>query len=148
MAITRWDPFRDLATLHERMNRLFDETVARTRGIEPSELTGAWAPAVDVYEDADRYLLYAELPGLSKNDVQIELKDNVLTIKGERKFDELLKDQTAHRVERSYGQFVRSFLLPAQVEAGKVEAKFTDGVLTVTVPKAAAAKPRLIPIAA
>ena len=148
MAITRWDPFRDLATLHDRMNRLFDETFARTRGGEPAELTGNWSPMVDVYEDADRYVLVAELPGLSKDDVQIELKENVLTLKGERKFDERYKDQTCHRMERAYGQFVRSFSLPAQVEASKVEAKFKDGVLTVAVPKAAAAKPRLIPIAA
>ncbi len=148
MAITRWDPFRDFATLHDRMNRLFDETVARSRGGEPAELTGNWSPTVDVYEDAERYVLVVELPGLSKDDVQIELKENVLTLKGERKFEEQYKDQTCHRMERAYGQFIRSFSLPTQVEAGKVEAKFKDGVLTVAVPKAAAAKPRLIPIAA
>ncbi|HEX7126266.1 MAG TPA: Hsp20/alpha crystallin family protein [Thermodesulfobacteriota bacterium] len=148
MAIVRWDPFRDLAVLHERMNRLFDETLSRTRTGEPSELTGNWSPAVDVYENADRYVVVAELPGLTKDDVQIELKDNVLTLKGERKFADEFKDQTCHRMERAYGQFVRSFSIPAQVEAGKVEARFKDGVLTVTIPKAAAAKPRVIPIAA
>ncbi len=147
MAIVRWDPFRDIATLHERMNRLFDEAFARTRG-EPSELAGTWTPAVDVYEDPDKFMIVAELPGVSKDDVQIELKENVLTLRGERKFSEQFKDQTCHRMERAYGQFTRSFTLPAEVEPTKVEAKFKDGVLTVTVPKAAAAKPRLIPIAA
>ncbi len=148
MAIVRWDPFRDLTALHDRMNRLFDETMSRSRAAEPSELTGSWSPSVDVYENADRYVLVAELPGLRKEDVQIELKENVLTLKGERKFEDEYKDQTCHRMERAYGQFVRSFSLPTQVEAGKVEAKFKDGVLTVTVPKSAAAKPRVIPIAA
>lgn len=148
MAIVRWDPFRDLTTLHDRMNRLFDETLGRVRGGEPSELTGTWTPSVDVYEDSDRYILVAELPGLSKEDVQIELKENVLTLKGERKFQEEYKDQTCHRMERAYGGFVRSFALPSQVETAKVEAKFKDGVLTVSVPKAAAVRPRVIPIAA
>lgn len=148
MAIVRWDPFRDLNTLHDRMNRLFDETLGRTRGPEPAELTGNWTPSVDVYEDPDRYVLVAELPGLTKDDVQIELKENVLTLRGERKFHEEYKDQTCHRMERAYGAFVRSFSLPSQVETSKVEAKFQDGVLTVSVPKAAAAKPRVIPIAA
>lgn len=148
MAIVRWDPFRDLAILHERMNRLFDETLSRTRAAEPSELTGSWSPAVDVYENAERYVVIAELPGLTKDDVQIELKENVLTLRGERKFEDEYKDQTCHRMERAYGQFVRSFSIPAQVEASKVEARFKDGVLTVTIPKAAAAKPRVIPIAA
>lgn len=148
MAIVRWDPFRDLAALHDRMNRLFDETLSRSRAGEPSELTGSWSPSVDVYENSDKFVLVAELPGLSKEDVQIELKDDVITLKGERKFQDEYKDQTCHRMERSYGQFIRSFSLPTQVEMGKVEAKFKDGVLTVTVPKAAAAKPRLIPIAA
>ncbi len=148
MAIVRWDPFRDVAMLHDRMNRLFDETLSRTRGSEPSELTGNWSPSVDVYENNDRYVLVAELPGLSKDDVQIEMKENILTLRGERRFQEEYKDQTCHRMERAYGQFVRSFSLPAQVEANKVEATFKDGVLTVTVPKAAASKPRVIPIAA
>lgn len=146
MAIVRWDPFRDLTTLHERMNRLFDETLSRGRSGEPSELTGNWAPSVDVYENADSYVLMAELPGLTREDVQIELKENVLTLRGERKFQDEYKDQTCHRMERAYGHFIRSFSLPTQVEAGKVEARFKDGVLTVSVPKAAAAKPRVIPI--
>lgn len=148
MAIVRWDPFRDLSTLHDRMNRLFDETLSRGRSSEPSELTGNWAPSVDVYENGEGYVIVAELPGLTKDEVQIELKENMLTLRGERKFQDEYKDQTCHRMERAYGQFVRSFSLPAQVEAGKVEARFKDGVLTVTVPKAAAAKPRLITIAA
>ncbi|HWP34566.1 MAG TPA: Hsp20/alpha crystallin family protein [Thermodesulfobacteriota bacterium] len=147
MAIVRWDPFRDLAALHERMNRLFEETFGRTRG-EAAELSGTWWPATDVYETADGFQIVAELPGLSKDDVQVELKDNVLTLKGERRYEEKYRDQTAHRVERCYGQFSRSFALPAEVDASKVEARFKDGVLTISVPKAAAAKPRLIPIAA
>jgi HSP20 family protein len=148
MAIVRWDPFRDLAVLHDRMNRLFDETLSRGRNGEPAELTGAWTPSVDVFENPDKFEIVAELPGLTKDDIQLELKENVLTLRGERKFENEYKDQTCHRMERSYGQFVRSFSLPTQVEAGKVEAKFKDGILTVTVPKAAAAKPRVIEIAA
>jgi HSP20 family protein len=148
MAIVRWDPFRDLAVLHDRMNRLFDETMTRTRNGDPAELTGSWTPSVDVFENGDRFDIVAELPGLGKDDVQIELKENVLTLRGERKFEDEYKDQQVHRMERSYGAFVRSFSLPTQVEATKVEAKFKDGVLTVSVPKAAAAKPRLIPIGA
>jgi HSP20 family protein len=148
MAIVRWDPFRDLTTLHDRMNRLFDETLIRSRASEPAELTGTWAPSVDVFENADKFEIFAELPGIKKEDVQLELKENVLTLKGERRFENEYKDHTCHRMERAYGQFVRSFSLPTQVDASKVEAKYKDGVLTVTVPKAATAKPRVIEIAA
>jgi len=113
MAIVRFDPFRDLMTLQERMNRMFDESFrgARTTG-DDWALGGSWAPAVDIYEHEGNIVLKAELPGIDSKDVDIRLENNVLTLRGERKYDNEVKQENYHRVERSYGTFQRSFTLP------------------------------------
>ena len=145
MSIMRWDPFRDLVTLRERMERLFEDFLAPARREE--EITaGVWTPAVDIYETPENFVLKAELPGLTQKDINLELKQNVLTLSGERRFEEEVKRESYHRVERAYGSFKRSFSLPGNVESEKVSAKFKDGVLEVVIPKREEAKPKRIEV--
>ncbi len=144
MAITKWDPFKELTTIQDRINRLFDENIGRVRFPDIELSAGAWNPAVDIYETKDNVVLKAELPGLEKKDFSIEIKDNMLTLKGERKFEKETKEENYYRMERAYGSFMRSFNLPASVDKDKVKAKFKDGILEVTVPKTEAAKPKQI----
>ncbi|MFQ5532316.1 MAG: Hsp20/alpha crystallin family protein [Candidatus Methylomirabilales bacterium] len=146
MAITRWDPFHDLISLQERMNRLFDQTMARSRGEKEGMVGSSWAPAVDIYETADSVVLNAELPGLSKDDIDIQVRDNVLTLKGERRLEREVKQENYLRVERAYGSFQRAFTLPASIQADKIRAVFKNGVLEVSIPKVAEAKPKQIKI--
>jgi len=146
MAIVRWDPFQDLISLQERMNRLFEQTLDRSRGEREGMVAGTWAPAVDIYETPDSIVLQAELPGLSKDDIDIQVRDNVLTLKGERRSEKEVKEGNYLRVERAYGGFQRAFTLPAAVQADKVRAVFRDGVLDVSIPKAEEAKPKQIKI--
>lgn len=144
--LIRFNPEADL--FRGRMDRLFNQM-----------LSGPWAPvlteevanrgflpAVDIRETPEQLTLVAELPGLDKNDVQITIENQVLTISGERNFQKETKDETCHRIERSYGSFTRSFTLPTQLKTDKVEAKFDKGVLTVVVPKAEETKPRKVTI--
>jgi len=146
MAIVRWDPFQDLISLQERMNRLFEQTLDHSRGEREGMVAGTWAPAVDIYETPDSIVLQAELPGLSKDDIDIQVRDNVLTLKGERRSEKEVKEGNYLRVERAYGGFQRAFTLPAAVQADKVRAVFKDGVLDVSIPKAEEAKPKQIKI--
>ena len=144
MAIVRFEPFRDL---QDRMNRLFHESY-RAQGAEDDwALGGTWAPAVDIYEQDNNIVLKAELPGVDPKDVDIQLENNTLTLRGERKLDSEVKKENYHRVERAYGAFTRSFTLPAVVDQGKIKAEFKDGVLRVTLPKREEAKPKQIQIA-
>jgi HSP20 family protein len=149
MAIVRWDPFRDLVTLQERMNRMFDESF---RGVSRGSsddwaLGGAWAPAVDIYEHDGNIVLKAELPGVDPKDVDVRLENNTLTLRGERKVDNEVKQDSYHRVERAYGAFTRSFTLPSVVDQEKIKADYKDGVLKITLPKRDEAKPKQINIA-
>ncbi len=146
MAIVRWDPFQDLAALQDRMNRIFEQTLSRFRGDREGLIAGAWAPAVDIYETPDSVVLKAELPGLSTNDIDIQVRDNVLTLKGERRLEKEVKEENYLRVERAYGSFQRAFTLPAAIQADKIRAVFKDGVLEVNIPKAEEAKPKQIKI--
>ena len=146
MAIVGWDPFQDLISLRERMNRLFEQTLDRSRGEREGMVAGTWAPAVDIYETPDSIVLQAELPGLSKDDIDIQVRDNVLTLKGERRSEKEVKEGNYLRVERAYGGFQRAFTLPAAVQADKIRAVFKDGVLDVSIPKAEEAKPKQIKI--
>jgi HSP20 family protein len=149
MAIVRWDPFRDLVTLQERMNRMFDESFRGTgrAGTEDWALGGAWAPVVDIYEQDGNIVLKAELPGVDPKQVDVRLENNTLTLSGERKVDHEVKQENYHRVERSYGSFTRSFTLPSTVDQEKIKADYKDGVLKVTLPKREEAKPKQISIA-
>ncbi len=142
--VTRWTPSQQLAVAREPFFRLFD-TFFNDGGEDLT--TRSWTPPVDIQETDDAYHLHAELPGLTKDDIQITLENNVLRLSGERKLEKDVKKENYHRIERTYGTFSRSFALPTQVSSDKVEAKFDNGVLSVVVPKAEQAKPRRISIA-
>ena len=144
MALIRWDPYRELSTFADRFNRAFGSIQGRERDEEMG--LGAWMPPVDIAEDKERITLTAELPGFKENEVQINMEGNVLTIRGERKFEEAKEGRNYHRVERSYGQFVRSFTLPNNVDRENIAARFRNGLLEVELPKREDAKPRQIKI--
>jgi HSP20 family protein len=147
MAIVRWlDPFRDLSAIQERMNQIFEDALARSRGREEGLRTGMWTPAVDIYENNDFVVVKAELPGVEKNLISVEVKDGILSLRGERKFEKEVKEESYHRIERSYGSFQRSFSLPVSVDQNKVTAQFNDGVLEVKLPKKEKAKPKQIQV--
>lgn len=142
--ITRWDPFRDLSSLQDRMNRLFnDQFGAITRD---ESLTGSFVPPVDVYEDENSIQVRMEVPGINEKDIDIRLENNVLTIRGERKFEKEEKEENFHRIERRYGGFTRSFTLPATVNPEDVKADYEKGVLKIGMAKRAEAKPKQIKV--
>jgi HSP20 family protein len=146
MALTRWSPARDLLSIRDEVNRLFNEFFGRTEGQEDTWWAGAWAPPVDLYEADDALILKAELPGFAKDDVNVEIKDSTLTLKGQRSRETEAKEEQYHRRERAYGSFQRSLLLPATVDTEKVTATYKDGVLELRLPKSEAAKPKRIAI--
>ena len=147
MAIVRWmDPFRDVMGIQDRMNRLFEEIQARGRGREEGLEAGAWMPAVDIYETDDGLVVKAELPGVERDQIGVEVKGGVLTLRGERKHEKEIKEENYHRMERSYGAFVRSFAVPGTVDSDKIAAKLKDGVLEVQLPKVEKAKPKQIKV--
>jgi len=146
MALIRWDPFRDLLTLQDRMDRLFEESLSRNRVFEQSLASGVWSPAVDIYETTDEIVLKAELPGLKKEDVSIEVSDNSLILTGERTFEKDIREEHYHRIERSYGSFSRTFSLPTAVNQDGVNAQFIDGILEIHIPKAEKSTARVIEI--
>ena len=148
MAIVRWDPFREFAVLQDRMNRVFADAYGRSEGADEGLLTrGAWVPPVDIYQNGEHELvLKAELPDMSREDIDITVDNGTLTIKGEKKFASDVKDEQYHRVERRYGTFSRSFSLPPTVDPGKVAADYKNGVLTVRLPMREEAKPRQIKV--
>jgi HSP20 family protein len=141
-AVVRFDPFRDITTLRDEMNRLFSRAVGEGSG------GSAWTPAVDIFETDNAIVLKAELPGLRTEDIDIEVDENVLTLRGERRFDDKVDEGRYYRLERAYGHFQRSLTLPQGVKADEISASFENGVLTVRVPKADAVKPRKIAVAA
>lgn len=146
MALVRWDPFRDIITLRERMDKMFEDSLARFRMPEEATMPTFWSPSVDIYETDENIVLKAELPGVDKKDVSVEVKDNTLILKGERKREKEVKEENYHRVERSFGTFMRSFSLPVTVKQDQVKAKFKDGVLEVTLPKAEEAKHKQVKV--
>lgn len=141
--ITRWNPNTAYLANRDPFFRLFDSFF--NTDVQGEE-TRSWVPPVDIQETGEAYLFHAELPGLTKDDINITLENNVLRLSGERKLEKDVKKDNYHRVERTYGTFSRTFTLPTQVEAEKVLAAFENGVLTLTVPKAEQAKPRKIAI--
>jgi HSP20 family protein len=145
MAIVRFDPFREISNMQDRINRIFGDVYRRTDDDVLSR--GDWLPPVDIYEnDRHEIVLRAELPGLNREEIDIRVENNNLTLRGERKRDAEVKEENYHRVERSYGGFSRSFALPTTVDTEKVSASFTDGVLTITLPLREEAKPRQIQV--
>jgi HSP20 family protein len=142
--IMRWDPFRQLEDIQAQLNRALGEP--RARGRSEDFLLADWAPAVDVQETDGAYTVKADLPDVKKEDVAVEVHEGTLTIRGERKQEKEEKGKKFHRIERAYGQFVRSFSMPGEIDAAKVQAQFKDGVLTVTLPKTPAATPKKIAV--
>lgn len=144
--ITRWDPFRDLMTLQERMNRLFQDTLSTGRGSDELLTTGGFVPAVDIYEDEGKIALKVEVPGISENDIDVRLENSTLTISGKREFEKEEKEENFHRIERRYGSFTRSFTLPNTVDPEQVNASYENGVLRIELAKRAEAKPKQIKV--
>lgn len=145
MSITRYDPFRDLRNLQQEVNRLFSSSFTRSFGDE-GFARGAWAPNVDIYENKDQIVLEAELPGMTREDFEVTIENNVLTLRGERRFEKKEESENYHRVERSYGSFSRSFTLPQSVSSENVTADYQNGVLRVALQKREEVKTKRIEI--
>jgi HSP20 family protein len=145
MAVVKWDPFRDLISIQDRMNRLFEQTLSRSRG-EEGITAATWTPAVDIYETVDTIVMKAELPGLTREDIDIQIEDNTLILRGERRFAKDVQQENYLRIERAYGSFHRTFTLPATIQREEIRAVFRDGVLELILPKTEGAKPKRISI--
>jgi HSP20 family protein len=143
--LTRWNPFREMEDIQNRLSPWFGRIGLRGFGDEPMTVS-EWAPLVDITEDDKEYLIKAELPEVKKEDVKVTVEDATLTITGERKLEKEEKDKKYHRIERSYGSFVRSFALPEGTDGSKVSAEFKDGVLKVHLPKTAPTKPKAVEV--
>jgi HSP20 family protein len=145
MAIVRWDPFRELNAVQERVNRLFSDVY---RGGDDDVMrAGTWLPPVDIYDTGNHELIIkAELPDVGRDDVEITVENNSLTLKGEKKFDAAIKDDQCRRIERSYGSFSRTFSLPPTVDTTRVAAEFKNGVLAIRLPLREEAKPKQVQI--
>jgi HSP20 family protein len=143
MNMLKYDPFRELRGLHDEMNRLFSGAQGDNRG---EFARGAWSPSVDIFEDQERLIVEAELPGMNREDFEVSVENNVLTLKGERKFEKKTEGDNYHRVERSYGAFTRQFTLPQTITAEGATADFDNGVLRVSLPKREETKARKIEI--
>jgi HSP20 family protein len=138
MTLVRWDPFRDLMAIQDRVQRLMNEDATY----------GSWVPPVDIFQDKDNLVLRAEVPGVDKDAIDVRVENGVLTLQGERKSDADVADENAFRRERIFGRFARSFTLPTTVDAGRISARYRDGVLEIVLPKAEAAKPKRVEIQA
>jgi HSP20 family protein len=141
--ITRYSPLRELLTMNDRLNRVFDEALGQQAGALDS---GQWAPAVDLREEENQFVLEADMPGMKKEDMDIHLENGILTIQGERRFEAEARKDNYHRIERAYGKFIRSFTLPTRVKADAIAASYKDGILEVVIPKAEESKPKKIAI--
>src|SRR5215470_11874219 len=141
--LTRWDPFREFSTLQDRMNRLFRDSYGEG---QEALSTSTFAPAVDVYEDEHNVTLKIEVPGIDEKDIDVRIENNTLTVHGERKIEKEEKEENYRRVERQYGSFTRSFTLPNTVDVEHVSAHYDKGVLKITLPKKAEAKPKQIKV--
>jgi HSP20 family protein len=142
--LTRWDPFRELQTLQNRMSRLFEEQYGGRE--EALMSSGAFVPPVDIYEDQQGIQLKLEVPGIEEKDLDIKVENNVLTISGERKFEKEQNEENFHRIERRYGSFTRSFTLPNTVDTDKITADYSNGVLNIQLVKREEAKPKQIKV--
>ncbi len=146
MALVRWDPFRELEEVSDRLNRMFARPATRSSNGKETMIVADWTPSVDISETEGEYQIKAEIPDVKKEDVKVTLEDGVLTIQGERKHEKEEKGRKYHRIERSYGSFVRTFSLPDVIDDDKVKAEFKDGVLNLHLPKSEKAKPKAIEV--
>ena len=145
MQLIRWEPFRDVVSLSERMNRFFENSVVSREGNGDS-VASSWSPSVDIYENEDEIALNAEIPGIDEKDIEIKIEDNILSLKGERKWEDEKKEENYHRIERSYGSFFRSFRIPNNIDQEKIRAEHEDGVLKIHLPKKHESKPRKVKV--
>jgi HSP20 family protein len=146
MSLIRWRPGRELTTIRDEMNHLFDDFFSGLPERRREMFEGEWAPKVDIAETNENVVFTAELPGVSQDNVDITVVNDILTLKGEKKDEKEIKKENYHRIERSYGSFQRSVSIPAGVQADKAKAIYKDGVLTITIPKAEETKPKSIKI--
>ena len=146
MTIVKWDPFKNVAALQDRINRIFDESFSRTAESDDDISMSAWKPSVDIYETDEAIILKAELPGIKKEDVSVEVKDNVLTLKGVRTEEKEIKEKNYYRKERAFGTFSRAFNLQHRIQPDKIKARFKDGVLKIEIPKPEEEKPKQITV--
>jgi HSP20 family protein len=147
MSLVRFDPFRDLAILQDRVNRAFGE-VARRNGDDDLLTGGPWVPPVDIYEnDSKAIVLKAEIPDVNREDISLKVENNTLTLSGKKHAEKDIKEQQYHRIERTFGSFSRTFTLPATVDTSRIAAEYKNGVLSVTLPLREDAKPKQIEVA-
>lgn len=147
MTLTRWDPFKDLIHIQERMNRMFEDSLVRSRGDEdPGSESASWTPAVDIYETPDRVVLLADLPGVLQEGLDVRVEGNTLIMSGRRKLEAEVAEENFHRMERGYGSFKRTFTLPATIRQDGIRAQHNDGVLKVTLPKSESSRPLRIQV--
>ena len=145
MNLVRWNPWRDMSTLQHRINHLFNEPFFNSG--ENDELRmGNWYPAVDMFDDDDKIVIKAELPGMDKKDISVDIENRMLTLSGERNYDNEVKEENYYRRERATGKFKRAFNLPAEVDEDQIKADFKDGVLKVEIPKPEEQKPKQITV--
>jgi len=146
MNLVKWTPYRDMTSFHNRINRLFNEPIFPAGWLDNELRSSNWNPVVDIYEKDDTIVIKAELPGMEKKDISVDLKDDVLTLKGERSHEKEVKEENYHRKERFFGKFHRSFRLPEDMDADKIKADFKDGVLKIDIPKPEERKPKKITV--
>lgn len=147
MNLLKWDPFRELEDVSNRLNRIFGRSLARAEPVNEMLAMAEWTPSVDISETDTAYLIKAEIPEVKKEDVKVSIQDGMLTIQGERKQEKEEKGKKFHRIERSYGSFMRSFRVPDDADESGVKAEFKDGMLNVTLPKSEKAKTKSINVA-
>jgi HSP20 family protein len=147
IALRRWSPGRDILSMRDELHRVINELFAMTAGDEDTRTPSIWMPAVDTYETDDAVVLKVEIPGFSKDDFSLEVRQNTLTLQGERRQEVELKEEGYHCRERAYGRFERSFILPTTVDQDRMQATYKDGVLEVRLPKTEAAQPKRVAIA-
>ena len=146
MNLVRYNPYGEMTAMKNRINRMFSEPYWLTRRMDDDTDMGMWNPVVDLYEKDDHFVIKAELPGVDKKNISIDLKDRVLTLSGERSYENDVKEESYYRRERSYGKFQRAFTLPADVDSDKIKAEFKDGLLQIEVPKPEEQKPKQVTI--
>lgn len=146
MAITRYNPWQSLDDLHKEIDRMFHTRLTPAGEGEDALATTDWAPAVDIKEESDKYVIHADIPGVKPEDIEVSMENGVLTIKGERESEKKEEREGYKRVERAYGSFMRRFTLPDSADADKINAKSVDGVLEVTIPKQEKQQPKRIAV--
>jgi HSP20 family protein len=146
MNLIKWNPWREMDIFSGRANRFFEDSFFPTAWLNEESGLGTWQPAADIYDHAEKIVIKAELPGVDKKDIHVDVKDGILTLSGERSFENEVKEGNYHRKERAFGKFYRSFELPGGLDPKKIDANYRDGVLSIEIPKPQEKKPRKIAV--